>query len=536
MKKIIILILFGLFLIPAIKSDGIPYPYIRDQIREEHQIVLVELKDNQVQTTLDLGIKNRPSTVFTVSDDSIYISSSNPFWLKTFSLPSEFKVKDFCINSYSFSNTWFDKSPIKVTINGNVVYLYTPVSCTSDYQCAKACSYLCPSYSSNCCVNGNTGRCNYATGECYCERNSNRCTNCPACDYTYEYCSGYGTSKYCTRSYEKMPTGQAVEIMSRPENKDQYCRFMLNQNLTSPQFVNVSSYFKPGEYNTVEIRSNSDYQSFSINKMYLASETKELVKIIIPFKTMPKSVEIGGYGLYTWTLDQPFTKQKREWYGYYGGQLLSEKQAPLLAGTAQSVENIVKSEVTQTQVATDVTGGFQGKVSDLLTVSTSGVSHESSPTIKLAGEDIESVYQAYIQDNAYVIELKILPYELKRMTIKWVEDLNDVNQFQYYYPLGTGRTWLDNISYTAIYVKLPENYILTSSNIAGKEDVKDASYNYYRWKFVESTPTQDLIVNVKKVSEVETFFLSTYVPIIGLVIFVLVFLILSRLGPIKKGF
>jgi len=332
-----------------------------------------------------------------------------------------------------------------------------------------------------------------------------------------------------------MPTGQAVEVMPSPsENKNLYCKFMLNQNLTSPQFVNVSSYFKSGEYNTIEIRSNSDYQSFSINKMYLASETKELVKIIIPFKTMPNSVEIGGYGLYTWTLDQPFTKQKREWYGYYGGRLISEKDLPLLAGTAQSVENVVKSEVTSTQIATDVTGGFQGKVSDLLTVSTSGSSHESSPTIKLAGEDIESVYQAYMQDNAYVIELKILPYELKRMTIKWVEDLNDVNQFQYYYPLGTGRTWLDNISYTTIYVKLPENYILSSSNVPGKEDANDASYNYYRWKFVESTPTQDLIINVKKVSEVETFFLSTYVPIIGLVVFVLVFLVLSRMGAKKK--
>lgn len=532
MKKIVFLVLLFLFLIPAIKSDGIPYPYIRDQIREEHQIVLVEVNGNKIQTTLDIGIKNRPSSVFTVSDNYISIDSSNPFWLKTFSLSSDFKPKDFCINTYSFSNFWSDKSPVKVTINGNVVYLYTPVHCTSDYQCAKVCSYLCPSYTSNCCINGNTGRCNYNTGECYCEKDSTLCNLCPSCDYTYEYCSGYGTSKYCTRSYENMPTGKSIEIMPRPynDNKNIYCQFMSNQNLSSPQFVNVSSYFKPGEYNTIEIRGN-DYDYFNIDKMYLASETKDTVKIIIPFKTMPNSVEVGGYGLYTWTLDEPFTQQKRQWYGYYGGQLLSEKELPLLAGTAQSVENTVKSEITQTQVATDATGDFQGKVSDIMTVSTSGNSPESVPTIKLA--DDES-YQTYMQDDAYVIELKILPYELKRMTIKWVEDLNDVNQFQYYYPLGTGRTWLDNISYTAIYVKLPENYVIGYTNLPGKEDAKNVGYNYYRWKFVESIPSQDLIMKVEKISEVETFFLSTYVPIIGLVAFVIVFLLLSRLGVKKE--
>jgi len=343
MKKFLVLIFLGLFLIPAIKSDGMPYPYIRDQIREEHQIVLVELKDSQIQTTLDLGIKNRPSTVFDLSDTSIYLSTSNPFWLKTFMISSDFKPKDLCINSYSFSNFWSATSPVKVTINGNVVYLYTPVRCSSHSNCAKACSYLCPSYSSNCCVNGNIGRCNFATGECYCEHNSASCTNCPDCDYTYQYCSGY-TTKYCTRSYESMPTGHATEIMYiPPEKKDQYCLFMSNQNLSSPQFVNVSSYFKPGEYNTVEIRMNTD-KTFTISKMYLGSETKELVKIIIPFKTMPKSVEIGGYGLSTYTLDQPFTRDRKEWYGWYGGRLLSEKDAPLLTGVAQSVENIAKSE------------------------------------------------------------------------------------------------------------------------------------------------------------------------------------------------
>ncbi len=199
MKRAFLLILLCLFLIPTIKSDGIPSPYIRDQIKEEHQIVLVELKGNQVQTTLDLGIKNRPSSVFAVSDDYLSISSSNPYWIKTFSLSSDFKPKDFCIKTYSFSNFWSQKSPVKVTINNNVVYLYTPVHCTSDYQCAKTCSYLCPSYSSNCCVNGDTGRCDYSTGECYCEHDSTMCDDCPSCDYTREYCTAY-YSKYCTRS------------------------------------------------------------------------------------------------------------------------------------------------------------------------------------------------------------------------------------------------------------------------------------------------------------------------------------------------
>jgi hypothetical protein len=558
MKKFIILLTLYL-LIPAVRADGMPFPYIRPQVREEHQIVLMEVRDKEILTTLDLGIRNRPETTFSILDNPIYISEINPFWLKTFFLPSDFKPKDLCINSYDLGYYWTETSPVKITINGNTAYLYTPMQCINHAQCSKACDNLgidfhwsgtgnsyrswngtCPSNVYGCM----TGQC--CIGQCnqpgYLQEGTCECVRTNVVDIYGDVCPAgttCGSDCYCHPIKNLTKTAMSGELMKVPvvvipmpyEKKQTYCRFMKNEKISDPKFVDISSYLKPGQYNTIEIRSNIAYRSFSVNKVYLASETKEIVKIIIPFKTMPKSVEIGGYGLNTWELDQPFEREKRYWYGYYGGQLLSAKEAPLLAGTAQRIEESVKSQVTQTQVATDVTGGFKGKVSDVLTqVSLSEFSNRVEPTVKFAGEsDVESIYQAYMQDDAYVIQLKILPYELKRITIKWVEDLKDENEFQYYYPLGTGRTWMDNISYTAIYIKLPVNKVMKYASIPGSDDARDASYNYYRWKFVESKPTEDLTITVRKISEVESFFLSTYIPIIGLIAFILFISIISRL-------
>ncbi len=411
-------ILFILFFSAFVKADGIPVPPIRPYVKEEHQIVLVEFSDQKLKTTLDLGIRNKPSGLFPILENSIYISSSNPFWLKTFLLPSDFQVKELCFQTYSYFRG--DKPTVKVTINGHVVYLHT---------------------------------------------------------------------KSPSISYEE----------------NTYCSFITNQNMSNPQFVDVSQYFIPGQYNTIEVRRNDEYRSFSIYKIYLTSgETSDTVRIVIPFKTMPTSVEVGGYGLNVWQLDNPF-KERKYWYGYYGGKLLSEAEAPTLASQAELVEANVKSRVSQTEVATDVTGGFQGKVSDVLsTASLEGSSSQKGELIiKFAGESIEKVYESYMQDNAYVIELKIKPFELKRIVIKWEEDVSDLNNFDYYYPLGTGATWQENISYTAIYVKLPKPYAIKYSNVQGMEEATDNNYNYYRWKFVDSNPSEDLHIDIKKLTPLE---------------------------------
>lgn len=506
-NSLIVFLLFVLMLSsfpPIVKADGMPYPPIRPQIKEEHQIAFVELKNKELITTLDLGIRNKPKNIFSVLENPIYISSSNPFWIKTFILPTDFSVKDLCINSYDFGYYWSETSPVKITINGNTVYLYTPMQCTNHAQCSKACSKLCPSNVYGCCVNGNLGQCDTRTGQCFCSVNSSFCKSCPTCDYTYQYCDGF--SKTCKRSYEIIST-EEISVPPRPiAEKQTYCQFMKNEKISDPQFVDISSYFKPGQYNTIEIRSNVEYRSFSIQKIYLTSGiVTDKVKIIIPFKIMPKSVEIGGTGLDIYSLDYPF-REKREWYGYYGGSLFSASEAPELAMRAQTVEQGTKYQIAQTQVATDATGSFQGKVSDLVgQVSAAGISEEQEgKVIRFAARsEIETLYQAYMQDTAYVIELSIQPYELKRITIKWVEDVTDENYFPYYYPLGTGKTWSENISYTAVYVKLPKPYAIDYANLEGKEVASDDNYNYYRWKFVDSNPDQDLHINVKKLSPVE---------------------------------
>jgi len=430
-KSLLVFLLFVLMLgsfLPLAKADGMPYPPIRPQIKEEHQIAFIELKNKEITTTLDLGIRNKPKNIFPVLENSIYISSSNPFWIKTFILPKDFSVKDLCINSYDFR--YYNEPLAQITINGNVVYPYT---------------------------------------------------KSPIIEYA-----------------EKVPPIYSYYGQT-------YCQFISNKNFSNPIFVNASNYFMPGQYNTIEIRRYL-YRSFSIQKIYLTSGTiTDKVKIIIPFKIMPKSVEIGGTGLDIYSLDYPF-REKREWYGYYGGSLFSAKEAPGLAQTALGVEQSTKSQIIQTQVATDVTGSFQGKVSDILAqVSAAGTSENRiGPTIRFAGvPEIENLYKTYMQDSAYIIELNIQPYELKRITIKWVEDATDENYFPYYYPLGTGKIWSENISYTAIYVKLPKPYAIDYVNLEGKEVASDDNYDYYRWKFVDSNPDQDLHINVKKLSPIE---------------------------------
>ncbi|MDI6826566.1 MAG: hypothetical protein QMD36_05300 [Candidatus Aenigmarchaeota archaeon] len=539
---------------PIVKADGMPHPSIRPQIREEHQIVSVEVRDGEILTTLDLGIRNRPETVFSVLDNSININEMNPFWLKTFLLPSDFEPKNLCINSYDLGYYWTEISPVKISINENTVYLYTPMQCTNNAQCSQACDNLGIDFHWS--GTGNnykswTGTCpsnvyGCMTGQCcigQCEEGTCECRQTNVVDIYGNVCpvgTTCGSDCYChpiknltkTVMTEELTKARPVELVRIPyEKKHTYCQFMKNEKISEPQFVDISSYLKPGQYNTIEIRSNVAYRSFSVNKIYLASKTKEMVKIIIPFKNMPKSVEVGGTGLNIWELDQPFKKEPGYWYGYYGGRLLTTKEAPAIASIAQNVEASIKSQVTQTQITTDVVGSFEGKVSDILsTVSLSKHSFQSKSTVlRLAGaSDVESVYEAYMGDYGYVIELEIPPYELKRITVKWIEDITNDERFGYYYPLGTGKTWFDNISYTAIYVKLPNKYTINYASIPGREKAEDASYYYYRWKFVESSPSEDLNIDMKKISRAERFFLSTYIPIIGLAAFIFIIIVLTR--------
>jgi len=423
-------------LVPFVKADGIPWPP-RPYIAEDHQIVLVEYGDGKITTTLDLGVKNTPENVFPLLEQNVYINNyDNTFWLKTFSLPSSFNPTNLCINSYDFTNYPYGAEnnwPVKVTINSNVVYLYT--------------------------------------------------------------------------QSEKLNVAEEKMIAPYRGDGQTYCTFVVNEDVSNPHFVNVSSYFKPGEYNTVKIETNAPNRAFSLNRVYLeSSEASDTVKIIIPFRTKPKSIEVGGYGLDIWSLDVPFEK-KTIWYGYYGGRLLSSTEAPALAEYAKGVENTVKNQVTQTQVSTDVNADFKGKVADLISgQSLSGSSNlENLKVISFAGaSEFDEVVKSYLQDDAYVLELKVRPYETKRVTVKWIEDVSRDN-FNYYYPLGTGKTWPGNISYTALYIKLPKDFSLSYSNLKGRDDAYDDSYNYYRWKFVDSRPNEDLNVNMNKMSTLEIY-------------------------------
>ena len=434
MRKLATLLLSAfvlLSLIPEVKADGIPVPPIRPHVKEEHQIVLVELENRKIKTTLDLGIRNKPSNLFSLLEERVYMSKSNPFWLKTFFLPSDFKPNEFCIEIYTYYRS--GEPLVKVSINGHEAYLYSP--------------------------------------------------------YSY--------------------------------SKKAYCSFISNQDFSNPQFINVSQYFVPGQYNTVEIKLNKERDSFTLYRVYLMSgEVKETVKIIIPFKRMPTWIEIGGHGLSTWQLDSPF--KKMYWYGYYGDKLISSVEAPAIGSQAMRVEENVKSEMSQTEVATDVSGSFQGKVSDVL--STASLKGENSVNygsiLRLAGEG-EEIYETYLSYNAYVVEVKIKPLELKRIVIRWEEEVGDSENFDYYYPLGTGKTWEGNISYTAIYVKLPNTYKLAYASIGGMEKASKENYNYYRWKFVESSPEKDLYLSIRKISEIEKFF-SKYSGILVCIVFLIV--------------
>jgi hypothetical protein len=443
MKKssiVLLSILAFSLLSPIVRADGIPWPP-RPYIAEEHQIVLIEYGNDQVTTTLDLGIKNAPENVFPLLEQNVYINSyQNSFWLKTFILPSSFKPRNLCINSYDFRYQPYgidNKWPVKLTINGNFVYLYTAQ-----------------------------------------------------------------TSKI---GAQEQKIGMPSEYYY---GGDTYCTFVNNENVSDPHFVNISSFFKPGEYNTVKIEVNAPDRGFTLNKVYLDSgETSDVVKVIIPFRTRPKSIEVGGNGLNIWELDRPF-ENKKTWYGYYGGTLVAETEAPALAQYAKGVEESVKTSVGQTQVSTDVDADFKGKVSDLVSgQSLSGSSEMGNlKVIKFAdASDFNEAVRTYLQDDAYVLELKVKPYEIKRVTVKWIEDVKDNQNFQYYYPLGTGKTWPGNISYTAVYIKLPKNYALGYSNLEGREDAYDDSSNYYRWKFVDSKPNKDLNVNVNKLSTIEIY-------------------------------
>lgn len=435
MKRIASFLLFAIFfsfLIPQVRANGIPVPPIRLDAKEEHQIVLIELQEQKIKTTLDLGIKNEPLGWFQLLEESVYINRDNPFWLKTFLLPSTLNPKELCIQAYVYSSG--NEPIVKVIINGHEAYLY-----------AKSASYY----------------------------------------------------------------------------PNTYCSFISNQDLLAPQFVNVSQFFLPGRYNTLEIKLNKEYNSFTLYKVYLTSgEVRDRVRIIIPFKTMPTSVEIGGSGLDTWQLDSPFKKEPY-WYGYYGGILISSAEAPALASRAMGIEETVKSEISQTNVAEDVSGSFQGKVADALSTTTLRGNEENyGASVKLAGE-LEKTYEVYLNYNAYVIELKIKPFELKRVVIKWEEDLNNPENFDYYYPLGTGKTWSKNISYTAIYVKLPSSYKINYASIEGMEKASDENYNFYRWKFIESNPEKDLYLNIGKISEIEKFF-TKYSGILACIVFLVV--------------
>lgn len=406
-KLLIAVFLSFLFLIPIVKADGMPIPPVKPYLKEEHQIVFVEFKDQSIRTTLDLGIKNKPSNLFPILDNYVYLSSSSPFWIKTFLLPSNFEVKNLCIEGSSYYT-----QAITIEINGNLVYLPIPIS------------------------------------------------------------------KY----YE-----------------DTYCSFSLSPNFTHP--VDVSQYFISGSYNTIKISSSS---YFSIRKVYLTSSEKisEKVRIIIPFKIFPKYIEVSSYeGLNIWDLDRPFGYRK--WYGYFGNTILSQETSPSLASIAVGVESRAKESISSLSVS-EASANFQGKVSDLLaTTSAKGYYEIEGSLIKLEGIDVS--YKPYLQDNAYVIDLNIKPFETKRIVIKWESGIGDINNFQYYYPLGTSKTWSENITYIAIYVKLPKSYIISYSNLEGSEKAEYKEYNYYRWKFVESNPEKDLYLNIRKISEIEKF-------------------------------
>jgi DNA-binding transcriptional ArsR family regulator len=481
MKKssiVLLSILAFSLLTPFAKADGIPWPP-RPYIAEEHQIALVEYKDGQITTTLDLGVRNTPENVFPLLEQSTYISSyENSFWLKTFLLTSNFKTKNLCINSYDFNYYPYgaeNKWPVKLTINGKFVYLYTENAVKAGAAAEEKQIAIIPPYYRN--------------------------------------------------------DGQT------------YCVFVDNENVSDPHFVNVSSYFKSGDYNTVKIEVNVLNRGFSLNRVYLESgETPDKVKIIIPFKTRPSSIEVGGYGLDIWNLDSPFEK-KKVWYGYYGGRLLSSTEAPALAEYAKGVETAVTTKISQTQVSTDVDADFKGKVADLVSEqSLSGSSNlENLKVIRFAGvSDFDEAVKSYLQDNAYVLELKVKPYETKRVTIKWVEDVADEDSFRYYYPLGTGKTWPGNISYTAVYVKLPKEFALSYSNVEGREDAYDSNYNYYRWKFVDSKPDKDLRVSVSKLSRMEAYLHEAYVwlarnsAVVGIVIILIVFGAVIQLKGMKR--
>jgi len=437
MKKLIFILIFLLLIPNFTQADGIPYPSIRPYVKEEHQIVLVELKNDELITTLDVGIRNKPRNVFPLLEESIYINENNPVWSYTFTdLPRDFNVKHLCIESRDFKYQYYhNKWPVKVSINGNTVYLYTKKPSDINFAESKE-AYI---------------------------RNIN-------------------------------------------DGGETYCQFVTNENPSdTPRFINISTYFNSGTWNTVEIRSNTQ-RGFSINRVYLmGNETVDTVKIIIPFKNVPKSIEIGGRGINIWELENVFRERERirGWYGYYGNKLLSAQEAPQLAETAMGIEESVRSEVDITGVSTDVKAGFEGKVSDLLgSISTSGYNLKSEYiVIRFA----DNLYEDYLQDEAYVIEFKIKPYELKRVVIKWTERVHDRNSFSYYYPLGTGRTWSENIKYTVIYVKMPRDLVVKYTNLTGSEEVAINGYRYYRWKFVESSPTQDLNLTIGKLSVIDTW-------------------------------
>lgn len=445
MKNSIFLGLFLCFvlLIPATLADGMPYPIYRPYISEEHQIVLVEVKNDKMITTLDLGVRSKPENVLTLLEEYVYINENNPVWLKTFIVPEKFTPKELCIRSYSFSYYNQKNSPVEVTINKNVVYLYLE----------------------------------------------------PQIMRGYEEPSGYKIK----------PSGYKIKEPMPPYEGPTYCRFMETENLTDPKFVDVSKFFKPGEYNTVEIRANK-HLGFELSGVHLQSnETVNKVKIIIPFKVLPESIEIGGQGIDIWYLESVFGKRK-EWYGYYGDRLLTAKEAPELAGRAQTIEERTKSQVSIIRVSSDVSGGFEGKISDIIgenEVSTAGLYRNEYIIVKLTGN---SDYETYMDYNAYVIELPISPYEVKRIVIRWVEDIKNKDSFDYYFPLGTGKIWKDNIPYTAVYVKIPEKNVIRLSSIPGSEEATKDNYRFYRWKFVDSKPDMDLYITVEKISKAEEWF------------------------------
>ena len=468
MKKIITLSLILLLIVPLVKADGIPYPPISPYISEEHQIVLVEQKGNKIITTLDLGIKARPENIFSILEENIYISGYNPVWLKTFLLPEEFEPEQLCIISYDFRYYQEETSPVEVTINDNIVYLYTK--------------------------------------------------------------EGNGNVIFAEK-----------KIMPPPQRRGYtYCNFTRNQNMSDPEFVEVSEFFEPGEYNTIEIRTNTR-RGFGINGIYLKSgEAENKVKIIIPFKTMPESIEIGGQGINIWELEYVF-RDRREWYGYYGGRLLSTKEAPALAREAQTIERSTQEVISRTEVSADVSGKFEGKVSDLLgTVSTKGLKVKNEYLV-VRFADVS--YEAYLNHNAYVIELTVEPFKLKRVVIKWVEAIENKNDFDYWYPLGTGQTWSEKIPYTAIYVKLPEKNAIKFSNIPGKEEATRGGYRYYRWKFIEDNPDKDLYITVEKLTKVEEWiheieaWLKSHAMILVIVggLFILGMIISVRSKPRGRG-